>query len=219
MNGYIDSKYVGHNLEEEIKELEEMTQVFAIVNEFDEEQNKLISKVNFLPLKLAFKDILFLSYIIYLIVGWIVMSNIFENVEYFGPFTKEFREVKVFQFYSIFIGLFIYFSIHLFIRYRISRRLNQMEIDFERKILKVKNIDFIGRFMFKEREFDFSELKQFRIRTVFVIWSIFGRKSFHIVSLETKDGMTHPMYLLRLKKWHRVNYKRLVHLYNSILKL
>ncbi len=219
MNGYIDPKYAGHNLEEEIKELEEMTQVFAIVNEFDDEQNKLISGVSFLPLKLLFKDILFLSYMLYLLIGWIIMTKFSENVEYFGPFTKEFMETKAFLFYSIFISMLFYFSVHLFIRYRISRRLNQMEIDFERKILKVKNIDFIGRFMFQERDFDFSELKQFRIRTVFVIWSIFGRKSFHIVSLETKDGMIHPMYLLRLKKWHRINYKRLVHLYNSILKL
>ncbi len=219
MDGYIDPKHVGQNLEEDIQELENMSHFFALDTEFNEDENKLISGVSFLPLKLAFKDILFLSFLLYQIIGWIVTSKLFENVEYFGPMTAEFREAKAFQFYSIFIGLFFYFSIHILIRFLISKRLNQMEFDFERNILKVKNIDFIGRFMFKERDFDFNELKQFRIRTVFVIWSIFGRKTFHIVSVETKDGMTHPMYLLRQKKWHRINYKRLIHLYNNILKL
>ena len=219
MNGYIDPKHVGHNLEEEIKEFEEMTQVFAIVNEFDEEENTLFSRVSFLPLKLLFRDISFLISISVMIFGWIVTLQISDNIEEFGTFAQLFRTMKSSAFYFIFINLLIVIAIHIAIRFIFTKRLNEIGINFNSKKLTVKNIDFIGRYMYQDRVFDFNEIKQFRIRLVIRIWSIFGWKNFHIISLETKDGATYPLNILRLKKWHKINYKRLISLFNSILKL
>jgi len=210
MSNYIDSKYIGHNRKEEIIELENLSNLFVMVSEYDEDNDVLTTGTSHLPFVFLLSDIamviltIFFSYFI-----------LFSNLEFdkFGSNLSFNPKIIIVIFYAFFIiGILI-------TRISNMKKLNKFELNFEKKLLTIKNSDYWGKYFIEETYFDFAEIKSFRIRRVLWKDKYFSRNRKKILVLETKDEKEHSLFVLGAARFFKFNEKRMIDLLKSILRV
>ena len=209
MNDKIDYKYLGHNREEEIKELEGLSNLFVNINKYDTVRNSLTTKISYYPLRYFIGDILFIVSIPFLIFAYFHLNIDINN------FTLELPlHILVIPLAIFFLFIILSFSVTIYFR----NKLKKVEIDFENKLLTVKSIDYFGRFLQEDRFFDLGEIKCFKIKTLINYMGIFNG-SIKILKLETNDGKDYSLYALFTNRFFNINEKRFVDILNNLIKV
>jgi hypothetical protein len=210
VNNNIDSKYFGHNRKEDIAELENLSNLFVIISEYDENKDILEVITGNLPILRFIWEIL--TILVTLFVGY-QLAFINLNLDNFGislPFNPK----------IILIGFLILIIITSFKR-KLSnmRKMNKIVIDFKNKLLTVKNLDFVGKHFIENVDYDFYEIKSFRIRKVASRDRFYSRSAKSILVIDKKDDIESPLFVFRAIRFFKFNEKRFVDLLNGILRV
>jgi len=205
MNNCIDSKYIGHNREEEINELENLSNIFVIVSDYDEDRKILTSRISFLPFLNLVSTILIVPFIILFIIPFFLNEKNLENLNSILPFNSVYMILAFF----LILLLRIIYNAKLYSYY-----INRIEIDFVNETLVIKNISIFGKYFIKDKYLKFNEIR--KIRTKIVGWATRRRK---LLIVETKDDVENVLFLLMRNRSFRKKEKRIVDLLNYILKV
>lgn len=210
MNDSNNSKYIGFNLEEDIIELEGLSNLFVVISEYDEEKNLLEIGRTHVPFFFLLMDIIIILLTL-ISANQILFTN--WNLDSFGiddPFIPK----------LIVLGLFLLgITIIIYRRIANAKYTNKLVINFEKKLLTIVNLDLVGKYFYENVDFDFYEIKTFRTRDINSSDKFYSRNRRSILVIETKNESEYPLLVLGAIRLFKFNQKRFTDLLNSILRV
>lgn len=210
MLDYNNSKYIGFDKEEDITELENLSNLFVVISEYHKDKNILEIGRTYVP---------FFSILIDIIIIVLTLISVYHivftdwNMTNFG--IEESFIPKLVVLGSFIIGI----TIGIYRRLANSKFTNKLVINFEKKLLTFVNLDFVGKYFYENVDYDFYEIKAFRIREVKSSDKFYSRNRRSILVIETKDEKEYPLLILGAVRLFNFNQKRFTDLLNSILRV
>ena len=210
MMDYTDSKYIGFNREEDITELENLSNLFVVISEYDNEKNLLEIGKTYSSFISILLDIFFL--LVFLISSYLILFtdmnlNIFEIN---NPFIS-----KLIILGLVTIGL----ASIVYLRIANAKYTNKLVFNFDKKLLTLVNLDPLGKSFYENVNFDFYEIRKFRTRIVNSADKYYSRNRRSILIIETKDDKEYPLFVFGATRLFSFNEKRFTDLLNSILRV
>ena len=210
MMDYTDSKYIGFNREEDITELENLSNLFVVISEYDNEKNLLEIGKTYSSFISILLDIFFL--LVFLISSYLILFtdmnlNIFEIN---NPFIS-----KLIILGLVTIGL----ASIAYLRIANAKYTNKLVFNFDKKLLTLVNLDPLGKSFYENVNFDFYEIRKFRTRIVNSADKYYSRNRRSILIIETKDDKDYPLFVFGATRLFSFNEKRFTDLLNSILRV
>ncbi|MBI9056210.1 hypothetical protein L3049_10060 [Labilibaculum sp. DW002] len=210
MMDYTDSKYIGFNREEDITELENLSNLFVVISEYDNEKNLLEIGKTYSSFISILLDIFFL--LVFLISSYLILFtdmnlNIFEIN---NPFIS-----KLIILGLVTIGL----ASIAYLRIANAKYTNKLVFNFDKKLLTLVNLDPLGKSFYENVNFDFYEIRKFRTRIVNSADKYYSRNRRSILIIETKDDKEYPLFVFGATRLFSFNEKRFTDLLNSILRV
>ena len=210
MMDYTDSKYIGFNREEDITELENLSNLFVVISEYDNEKNLLEIGKTYSSFISILLDIFFL--LVFLISSYLILFtdmnlNIFEIN---NPFIS-----KLIILGLVTIGL----ASIAYLRIANAKYTNKLVFNFDKKLLTLVNLDPLGKSFYENVNFDFYEIRKFRTRIVNSADKYYSRNRRSILIIETKDDREYPLFVFGATRLFSFNEKRFTDLLNSILRV
>ncbi|MFC0878801.1 hypothetical protein ACE01N_19555 [Saccharicrinis sp. FJH2] len=206
-----DFKYLGHDWNKEIEEFEEMSNPFFMINRYDKDKNILISQVSFVPFQVLISELFVLLFLVLTVFIYIKYKVILDYINI--------NSIPNFKKIYLFIPFIIALIWRVIVRIYITKKLNKVIIDFNNKNLIIKNIDYIGRYLFEDININFSDIYKFYIKSINDSNLYFQKRVIKIFQLETNEGKIIPLLLLKMKGWNKIKDKRFIDLLTYILKL
>ena len=205
-----DSKYIGFNREEDITELENLSNLFVVISEYDNEKNLLEIGKTYSSFISILLDIFFL--LVFLISSYLILFtdmnlNIFEIN---NPFIS-----KLIILGLVTIGL----ASIAYLRIANAKYTNKLVFNFDKKLLTLVNLDPLGKSFYENVNFDFYEIRKFRTRIVNSADKYYSRNRRSILIIETKDDREYPLFVFGATRLFSFNEKRFTDLLNSILRV
>ena len=210
MMDYTDSKYIGFNREEDITELENLSNLFVVISEYDNEKNLLEIGKTYSSFISILLDIFFL--LVFLISSYLILFtdmnlNIFDIN---NPFIS-----KLIILGLVTIGL----ASIAYLRIANAKYTNKLVFNFDKKLLTLVNLDPLGKYFYENVNFDFYEIRKFRTRIVNSADKYYSRNRRSILIIETKDDREYPLFVFGATRLFGFNEKRFTDLLNSILRV
>ncbi|WP_066627893.1 hypothetical protein [Labilibacter marinus] len=202
-------KYLDHNTEKEITELESLSNSFVIMSRMLNE-NVLITRASYyLPIGLLIIESALFGLWLFLFLSLILPVN--------SIIKTDFINIDDLFSYIFLAFLLMWTIIHIVIRTNVTRKLSKATINFKENTLTVSNIDPIGKYIYN----DFScSLKEIKRLISYRDKNLLNYRSFEIDFLlyaELLNGDIH--YLTPISDRMGFDRRRYIELLSNILKL
>ncbi|MCT4591175.1 MAG: hypothetical protein N4A71_25370 [Carboxylicivirga sp.] len=204
-----DYRYVDHDWDQEIIELEEMSNNIVLVSRLVDENLFETRASYYLPITFLIREITMVLMLIGLIFSFHLSNEFLANYKLVG-----FAQVMRFL---LPIGLVIMAIVHLIDRFRITSKLNKLELDFTNKTLSIQNIDPIGKHFIEEFACSIDEVADIRLKSDNFNFSIIKRYTQNTLVLRLTNG--EEVILFPVSNVLGFNVKRYIDLLKSILKI